>query len=138
VVRTAEGLLGKITDVGFFSAKVRLLTDTDSGVGATVAGGKAYGILRGVELGQGKLDRRHVLELVHVEREADIKPGDPVTTSGQGGIFPPGIPIGLVETVQEDATHLLKIARVKPYNPMPGMIREVLVLPRWGQEPKKP
>ncbi|WP_395144258.1 rod shape-determining protein MreC [Armatimonas sp.] len=129
VVRTAEGLLGKITDVGLFTAKVRLLTDTDSGVGATVGGGAAYGILRGVEQGNNKLDRRHALDLVHLERTVTIKPGDIVSTSGEGGIFPPGIPIGTVETVQEDATHLLKIARVKPYNPMPGMVREVLILP---------
>lgn len=138
VVRTAEGLLGKISDVGPFSAKVRLLSDTDSGVGATVAGGKAYGILRGVEEGYRKLDRRHVLDLVHLEKTADIKPGDPVMTSGQGGIFPPGIPIGTIETVQEDSTHLLKIARIKPYNPMPGMIREVLILPLMRTEPARP
>ncbi|WP_309709946.1 rod shape-determining protein MreC [Armatimonas sp.] len=128
VVRTAEGLLGKIIEVGPLSAKVRLLTDPDSGVGAVVGAGKAFGILKGVEEGQGKLKRRYNIELVHLDKMADVKPGDMVATSGQGGIFPPGIPIGIVESVREDQTHLVKIARIRPNAPQPGMVREVLVL----------
>ena len=128
VVRTAEGLLGKIIEVGPLSAKVRLLVDPDSGVGAVVGAGKAFGILRGVEERQGKLIRRYHLELTHLDKLADVKPGDTIETSGQGGVFPPGIPIGTVESVQEDKTHLLKVAKVKPYAPQPGMVREVLVL----------
>lgn len=129
VVRTPDGLLGKIVDVGLLSAKVRLLTDPDSGVGVTVAGGKAFGILRGVEERQGKLAHRYVLEIFHLDKSVPVAVGDPVTTSGQGGIFLPGIPVGTVESLRDDSTHLLKIARVKPHAPMPGMVREVLVLP---------
>ena len=128
VVRTAEGLLGKIIEVGPLSAKVRLLTDPDSGVGAVVGAGKAFGILKGIEEGQGKLKRRYNIELVHLDKTADVKPGDTIETSGQGGIFPPGIPIGIVESVHEDQTHLAKIARIRPHAPQPGMVREVLVL----------
>ncbi|MCX6365768.1 MAG: rod shape-determining protein MreC [Armatimonadetes bacterium] len=128
VVRTAEGLLGKIIEVGPLSAKVRLLTDPDSGVGAVVGAGKAFGILKGIEEGDGKLKRRYSIDLVHLDKTADIKPGDTVATSGQGGVFPPGIPIGVVESVHEDQTHLVKIARIRPHAPQPGMVREVLVL----------
>jgi rod shape-determining protein MreC len=110
------------------SAKVRLLVDPESRLGAVVGGGKAFGILHGVEEGREKLSRRYRLELIHLDKQADVKPGDVVETSGQGGIFPIGIPIGTVESVEEDKTHLLKIARVKPYAPQPGLVREVLVL----------
>jgi rod shape-determining protein MreC len=129
VVRTPDGLLGKIVDSGPFSAKVRLLTDPDCSVGVTVAGGKAFGILRGVEEGRERLNRRYALELIHLEIDAAVKVGDKVETSGQGGVFPPGIPVGTIESIHEDTTHLLKVARVKPFAPMPGMVREVLVLP---------
>jgi rod shape-determining protein MreC len=138
VVRTAEGLLGKITDVGPVSSRVRLLTDSDSGVGVTVSNGKAYGILRGAEEGRDRLNRRHVLELIHLDKDTSIAPGDPVLTSGQGGIFPPGIPVGTIESLREDSTHLMKVARVKPRSPMPGMIREVLILPSRAPEPEHP
>lgn len=129
VVRTPDGLLGKIVDAGPLSAKVRLLTDPDSHVGVAIAGGKAFGILRGVEEGRGNLTRSYWLEVVHLDRESPVKVGDRVVTSGQGGIFPQGIPVGTVESVRDDTTHLLKVARVKAFAPMPGMVREVLVLP---------
>jgi rod shape-determining protein MreC len=129
VVRTPDGLLGKIVDVGLLSAKVRLLNDPDSGVGVAIAGGKAFGILRGMEEGRNKLTRNYFLEVVHLDKAAPVQVGDRVETSGQGGVFPQGIPIGTVESVHEDSTHLLRVARVKALAPMPGMVREVLVLP---------
>ena len=128
VVRTAEGLLGKLVDVGPISSKVRLLNDADSAAGAVLSNGKVFGILRGVEESEGKLSHRYVLDMVHLDKQADIKVGDSVVTSGQGGVFPPGIPIGTVESIREDPSHLLKIARVTPYAPLPGAVREVLVL----------
>ncbi len=128
VVRVAEGLLGKIIEVGPVSATVRLLNDPNSSVGAVVGESKAFGILRGVEEAEGNLSRRYVLDLVHLDKLAVVKVGDSVITSGQGGVFPPGVPIGTVESLREDPSHLLKIARVKPYVPLPGDIREVLVL----------
>ena len=128
VVRTAEGLLGKLVDVGPISSKVRLLNDPDSAMGAVLSNGKVFGILRGVEESEGKFAHRYVLDMVHLDKQADIKVGDSVVTSGQGGVFPPGIPIGTVESVREDPSHLLKIARITPYAPLPGGVREVLVL----------
>lgn len=128
-VRTGEGLVGKVIDAGPVTAKVRLLTDPDSGVGVQIVGTSAFGILKGVEEVEGAQMRRHVLEVIHLDRALDIKVGAEVRTSGHGGVFPPDIPVGKIESVREDSTHLLKIARVIPYAEQPGGIRQVLVLP---------
>jgi len=128
-VRTAEGLVGKVIDVGPLTAKVRLLTDPDSGVGVQILGTSAFGILKGVEEVEGLSTRRYALEVIHLDRSLDIKVGAEVRTSGHGGVFPPDIPIGKVVSVQDDPTHLLKIARVAPYADQPGGLRQVLLLP---------
>lgn len=123
--RTGVGLVGKVVEVGPFAAKVRLLIDTESKVGAVIARSKAYGILRGQEE-----QKKPYLELIYLDKNADVKVGDLVETSGHGGVFPPGIPIGTVESVTEDSTKLVKQARVKALAPQPGDLREVLLMPR--------
>lgn len=131
-VRTAEGLVGKVVEVGPWTSKVRLLTDADSGVGVRVLGSNAFGILKGIEDTTGGWGRASGAEINYLDRELVIKPGASVVTSGHGGVFPPDIPVGTVESVREDSTHLLKIARVKLKVPMPGDLRQVLILPHFA------
>lgn len=128
-VRTTAGLVGKVIEVSPFTAKVRLLTDPDSGVGVRIAGAGAFGILRGVEEIVGAGARRAGMEVIHLEKDLKIEVGAAVFSSGHGGVFPPDVPVGTVESVREDSTHLLKIARVRPFAPMPGDLRQVLLLP---------
>lgn len=93
-----EGLVGRISWVGRRTSKVLLLVDSQSAVGVRIGETGEIGILEGT--GESHLK----LELVSIQalNEGSIKRGDVVLTSGQeGGIFPPGIPIGRIEDVSQ-------------------------------------
>jgi len=110
VVVTPEGLLGCLYDVAPTSSVVLLITDPRSSVGARVrrAESRAVGICRGMG--------RRELRCTYLSREADVKVGDVMVTSGLGGpkgIYPPGIVIGTVTSVQENLAMSAKTAIVR-------------------------
>ena len=97
-VLAPEGLAGHISWAGAASAQVTFITDLQSAVGVRVGESGETGLVRG----QGP--RRDLL-LDLVSRAAldqgAVKEGDIVVTSGyQGGIYPPGLPVGRVEKVE--------------------------------------
>jgi rod shape-determining protein MreC len=94
-VLAPEGLLGRISWVGSKSAKVLLITDAQSSVGVKIGDKGETGLVSGT----GKsVMRIELVERASLDRK-DVKTGDVVLTSGQGGVFPPGVPIGIVEDV---------------------------------------
>ncbi|GAB4453155.1 MAG: hypothetical protein OHK0029_05400 [Armatimonadaceae bacterium] len=125
VVRTPEGLVGQVLECSPFMAQVLLLTDVKSRVHAVVrrdgnsVGG--YGIVQGA-------GRDKPLKMFYLKREDDVRPGDVLYSSGFGGVIPPDIPIGTVKTVTEDTANYLKSAEITPLAPVPGDLREALVL----------
>jgi rod shape-determining protein MreC len=105
-VLNADGLVGRVVQVSDGYANVLLLNDPSSGVAATLAGNKATGLLRG----QGDGD----LELELLQAGARVKAGDPVVTQGyQQGVFPAGIPVGVVTSSQGGG--LVRRAGVRPF-----------------------
>jgi rod shape-determining protein MreC len=83
-----RGLVGRIAGVGERSARVILLTDASSRVPATVWPSGQRAILAG--------DNRAAPTLELLEQPDEIRPGDRVVTSGDGGLLPPEILIGQV------------------------------------------
>lgn len=108
MVRTRNGLVGRVFEVTPGTASVLMLTDQKSGVGARVqrAASRAVGVCEG--------NNSSRLELKYLPGDADIKPGDLIVTSGLGGIFPPGQGIGTVESVKADENNVGKTAVIKP------------------------
>lgn len=107
-VATVEGLVGKTVDVGPSASRVMLYTHPDFSASALLVGGEhlEYGIVRSTPRGG--------LELYLPLRSASER-GDRVVTSGYGGAFPRGIPIGTIVEVREDARlGLQKIDRIEP------------------------
>ena len=98
---TGDGLAGRISEVGQRSARVLLLTDINSRVPVVVGDVRDRAVMAG--------DNAHAPELLYLGPTAKVKIGDRVNTSGQGGVFPPGLPIGVVSSVSE------KGIRVKPF-----------------------
>jgi len=130
VARTADGLLGQVTEVGSDTAQVLLLSDRLSGVGVliqrrvpntNILRDKVTDVVRGGGRGQP-------LEVVYLPRDADVLPGDIVITSGFGGVFPAGIPVGTITEIVREKTGFVKKARVEPFAPMPGTLREVFLI----------
>ncbi|MCY4342832.1 MAG: rod shape-determining protein MreC [Gammaproteobacteria bacterium] len=103
----AAGLIGQIVDVTAFSARVLLITDASHAVPVEVVRNS----LRSIAGGTGRLDR---LLLEGLPITSDISPGDQVVTSGLGGRFPRGYPVGTVESVVPDASGALAVAEVAP------------------------
>jgi rod shape-determining protein MreC len=95
-VLATEGLVGRVSSVSFTRSQVVLLGDPNCKVSARVEN-QTRDI--GVIGASGPLETEFV-ELGYLSRNANLKPAQKVVTSGEGGIFPPGIPIGQVVDVQ--------------------------------------
>lgn len=93
-VITPAGLVGKISRVGPHSAFVRPLVARDCRVSGRISRSRAEGI---VDWRGGG-----TLRLAFLPFRADARPGDDVVTSGLGGVFPRGIPLGKVSRVSTD------------------------------------
>lgn len=124
VVLAPEGLVGSVYAVGPTSASVMLLTDTNAAVGAMVRRpeSRATGVARGE--GDG------TMALLYVPRDADVRVGDAITSSGLGGnegIYPKGLPIGTVIAVGDPGASATRPIRIRPFAPF-GRLEEVYVL----------
>ena len=93
VVMSGTGLVGRVTEVGKQSARILLLTDLNSRIPVAIEGTQERAILVG--------DNSAQLSLLYLSVDAPIKIGDRVVTSGQGGGFPPGLPIGIITAITE-------------------------------------
>ena len=125
-VITADGLIGKVKTPGQFSSTVELLTsvDTTNRVSAIVQGDdKAYGIIEGYD------EEKGLLMLKRIPYDKKIKKNSYVITSGYGGIFPRGLPIGKVVDVKIDQNGLNQTAYVQPSTDFYD-INNVMVLER--------
>jgi rod shape-determining protein MreC len=94
-VVTDEGLVGKTTTVASNISIVLLVSDENCRVAATVEGTREQGIVSGERVTTGITPS---LYLNFLSKQADLKPGQKVYTSGMGGVFPSGLPIGMVKT----------------------------------------
>ncbi|TCD05144.1 rod shape-determining protein MreC [Erythrobacteraceae bacterium CFH 75059] len=94
-VRTARGLLGRVLETGRDSARVLLLTDTESAVPVRLVTGE------GTAMAQGRGDSLLRIRLINLGLNP-LKRGDVFVTSGAGGYFTPGIAVAIVETVTDD------------------------------------
>ncbi|MFJ5764924.1 rod shape-determining protein MreC [Lysinibacillus sp. NPDC093210] len=110
-VMTAKGLVGKITLVTPFTSEVELLYTNNPNyrVSAMVLGEKeAYGLIEGFD------KERNELIMKRIDSSLNVKVGEKVVSSGLGGIFPKGVPIGEITEVSTDDFGLTKMAYVKP------------------------
>ncbi len=114
-----QGLLGQTVTVAPGSSKVRLITDQRSGVAAMIQRTRAEGVVR------GNLDGRLTLDFVSMD--TPVKEGDVVITSGIGGVYPKGLPIGEVSEVKREPNALYQSIRVQPASD-PSGLEEVLVI----------
>ncbi len=118
-VLAPEGLVGRILEVDPSSSSAILLVDPDCRVSALTATSRAQGIITGI--GTEKL------QMKYLALDAEIEIGEDVTTSGIGSIFPKGIQIGKIESIERDSDGLHLLALVNPSVPF-SKLEEVLCL----------
>ena len=119
-VISPEGLIGRVVEVRPGSAIVQVLTDPASTVGAHVVRTRTSGIVEG--------DPRGTMRFKYMARDGSgITAGDLIVTSGQGGLFPRGIPIGRVTAIDDRGSALFHYAILAPVVEF-ARVEEVLLL----------
>jgi len=103
----SNGIMGQVVTTGPFSSQALLITDPSHALPVQV---NRNG-LRSIAVGTGSLN---LLELLHVPNTADIRVGDLLVTSGLGGRFPSGYPVGRVINVERDSGEAFARVQVKP------------------------
>jgi rod shape-determining protein MreC len=94
IVMGSGGLVGRVVSVTPSSSRVLLISDATSRVGAVISRSRSMGFMRG----QGS--NRAVLQFF--DKVPDVRRGDVVSTSPVSQLFPPGLPLGRVESVNLD------------------------------------
>lgn len=98
---TGEGLAGRVTEVGERSSRVLLLTDINSYVPVVLEGSRHRAVLAG--------DNSERPRLLFLPSTAKPQIGERVTTSGHGGVFPAGLPVGVIVSTGDGGV------RVQPF-----------------------
>lgn len=118
-VTDAAGVIGQTIACGPTSSTVRLLRDEGSSVAAMLQGSRVQGMLTGSADG--------TLHLTLINTDQKVEAGDIVITSGLGGVFPKGLPLGKVYNVNRRAGALYLDIQVSPLSSTENF-EEVLVI----------
>lgn len=105
-VVSAEGLVGRVVEVTALAARVQLITDPESAVGCLLLRSRVTGVAAGTQGG--------AVQVKYLPQMADVAIGDRVITSGMGGVFPKGIPLGKVVRLSRPAGALFQDTEVQP------------------------
>ena len=132
-VVTQSGLVGHVVEAGWNSSKVQLILDPRSSVGTLVqrAESRVAGIV------QGDLDNPTMPQMVNIPKNADVVEGDVIVTSGFGGLYPKGLVVGLISSLQNDAGGLLKIGIMEPAVDF-QKLEDVMVITASREAPPEP
>ncbi len=110
-VVTGRGLVGVVVEVGAYSCRVTTMLDPSAAVGAVTSRAGERGLCQG-DYAQAQNGRATLRQL---SERADVAPDDIVISSGEGSVYPYGIPIGRVETVSLNAYNRTTEATVVPF-----------------------
>ena len=125
------GLIGVIDQVYDDYAKVLLITSSQCRIGALVLRNDS----RAVGITNGRGNAGDDLLMKHIYREADIREGDVIVTSGYSGYHPANILIGKIVSKHMDEVGLLQEAEVRPATDIVD-VESVLVITSFTPEPK--
>jgi len=120
----ADGVVGQVIEAGILSSQALLISDPDHALPVEV---NRNG-LRTIAFGTGEYDR---LELQYLPNNADIEVGDLLVTSGLGGTFPAGYPVGIVEAVERLPQEPFARVAARPTAAL-NQVREIMLI--WPNE----
>jgi rod shape-determining protein MreC len=118
----ALGVVGQVTRTGPDSAEALLITDPDHALPVEVVRNG----LRTIAVGTGNRSR---LSLPYLTRNQDIEPGDLLVTSGLGGAFPAGYPVGTVTKVDDSRGDAFRDITARPAARLDRLHEVLLVVP---------
>lgn len=130
---TGEGLVGRVAEVGTQAARILLVTDLNSRIPVIVEGARLRALMTG--------DNSDRPSLRYLDTVSGIKVGDRVVTSGEGGVFPPGLPVGVIASLEGEAPRVepyvelsqVQYLRIVDYGLADGLPKPVPPAPRVGR-----
>ncbi len=127
-VVTAEGAVGRVTELGGGWARVTTLISPKHSMGVKIS---RTGDLAVAE-GDAKLSPDGSFRLGYISGAAKIIEGDIIETAGVGGVYPSGIAVGKVTKVNVESTGKVSYAVIEPAAPL-EKVKEVLVITDWTE-----
>src|SRR6195952_4980812 len=117
---TPDGIVGKMRDVWAHSSQLLLINDPTAGAGVILESTRIRGIIRGLVNGKVAIN--------NLTADSRIKAGEHVITSGGDGVFPRGLPVGVIVSIAPDPEHQPYTAiTIKPAADL-ARLEEVLVI----------
>jgi rod shape-determining protein MreC len=121
-VLDTTGVMGQVIEVNLFSSRVVLLTDPSHAIPVQINRNGLRAVATGRGLGKS-------LQLEHMPHNADVREGDLLVTSGLGGRFPAGYPVGTVISVHFPQGKSFAEIAVKPAAKLSTSREVLLVIP---------
>ena len=118
-VTTAIGIVGRVVALGPNFAEVQLITDRHAGAGAMLQKARDMGVVRGLDNAR--------CELKDIPSGREVQIGDVVESTGLDGIYPKGLVIGTIESVEDDPNAPSHRIILKPEAPL-DRVETVMVL----------
>ncbi|MGI6240559.1 MAG: rod shape-determining protein MreC [Candidatus Omnitrophota bacterium] len=106
VLVAPEGLLGRVLEVGPYTSRAIFLPDPQCRVSALTANGRVQGVISGTG--------SEILQMKYLPIDSEITIGEEIITSGIESLFPKGIQIGTVVSLEKDPDGLHLRAQVRP------------------------
>jgi rod shape-determining protein MreC len=128
-VVTPDGLAGRVLEVSDRTADVLLISDPACRVAVRIPRTGSNGVLTGMGV---RWNGQVICRIDFINRNHPIRPGDEVVTSGLGGVLPPELPVGYIETIETDAAGLYHRAEVLPRADIARMRRAFVLKPVAG------
>ena len=122
----SEGIVGQIIEISNSYAKVLLLIDRNSAVDGVVQRSRARGVVKGAAETQCMFE--------YLLRKHDVNVGDMIVTSGLDGVYPKGLSIGKVVTVDRPHAGIFQQVSVAPFVDFEKLVEVVVMLPRSMQD----
>jgi rod shape-determining protein MreC len=138
-VVTPRGLVGKTRVVSRKTTEVLLITDPGSRVACRLRRSSAFGVVEGGGVSAGGKGHLEVLYSVdpirmkYLTSEQAISSGEEVITSGLGGVYPEGIPVGRIKGARLDRSRLYHTAEVLPSADLRRMRYVFVIVPNGGE-----
>lgn len=124
-VLTVDGLVGVVDEVWSRRSRIRLIRNEYTPVSVRVTRSRTLGIVEW-DPGTGRL------RAAQIPFQADIAAGDTLVSSGLGGVFPPDLPVGVVEEVREPPERLLKDVVVRAFSKFHRLEEVFVIIPLAG------
>ena len=129
-----SGVIGQVTRVHPLISEVTLVTDTEQAIPVV---NTRTGV-RGITYGDAGRYGSGGLELRYMAANADVQPGDLLTTSGVDGVYPPGIPVAKVARVERRPDSAFAKIVCTPQALVSGARHVMVLKPLLAQMPPRP